>query len=97
MKKGFEWSVNLLFAVILGIIAAGMFWAVLSEKPPPQDAEPVKLSGGCNNNENCENNLNGSSCIVIYPGNFVPFCGCLSNDDCVNRRSGICDSNNKCK
>ena len=96
MKKGFEWSVNLLVAVILAVVAAGIFWSALSGKPSPAKAETVKLNEGCNNDGDCINNLDGSKCLTIYPGDFVPFCGCLTSNDCLNKRSGNCGSNNKC-
>jgi len=96
MKKGFEWSVSLLFAVILGVVAAGVVWAGLTGKASAAPAEPVKLTKGCNNNDDCINNLDGAKCLVIYPGDFTSFCGCLTSEDCSNRRSGICGSNNKC-
>lgn len=92
MRKGFEWSVNLLIAVILGIVAVGIFWAALALKPPPSNSETIKLNEVCKTDDDCLNNPDGAKCLVIYPGDFTPFCGCLTNKDCVNRRSGICDS-----
>jgi len=97
MRKGFEWSVNLLVAIILGVVAAGIFWAALAGKTPPTESEPVKLNEGCNNPDDCINNPDGSICLVIYPGDFTSFCGCYNSTlHCLNRRSGICGSNNKC-
>jgi len=96
MRKGFEWSVNLLVAIILGVVAAGIFWSALVGKTPPTKAEPVKLTEGCNNDNDCLNNLDGAKCLVIYPGDFKSFCGCLASEDCLDRGSEICGSDNKC-
>ena len=96
MKKGFEWSVSILIAVILAVAMAGIIWAGLTGKTPIANAEPVNSAKGCNNADNCLNNLDGAQCLVIYPGDFTPFCGCLESEDCLNRRSGFCGSNSKC-
>ena len=99
MKKGFEWSVHLLVAVIIAVIAAGILWAGLAGKTPmakATDADTAKLSKGCDNENDCVNSLDGSKCLVIYPGDFTPFCGCLTSDDCLNTGGKLCGSNNKC-
>lgn len=97
MLKGFEWSVNLIVALILAVIAAGVFWAALAGKTPlTANAEPVKLDESCKNDNDCTANLDGPKCLVIYPGDFTAFCGCLASIDCAGRRSGMCGSNNKC-
>jgi hypothetical protein len=40
--------------------------------------------------------LDGPQCLLVYPGDFTPFCGCLTSTDCLNLRSGVCGSSNKC-
>lgn len=95
MRKGFEWSVSLLVAVILGVIAAGIaFSAVQGKTPPVANEEVTEITEGCNNNDDCENDADGSRCIIIYQEGFAPFCGCLTSDDCGG---GFCGSNNRCE
>ena len=96
MRKGFEWSVSLLGAVVLGIVAAGIFFSVINlSKAAPKDPEKLTLNEACNNNDDCKNNDDGLKCLVIYPGDFIPFCGCLTSEDCKIGR--FCGPNNKCK
>ena len=99
MRKGFEWSVNLVAAVILGVVAAGIFWSALNGSTAPvayASPTPVKLDNSCKSDNDCTSNLDGARCVVIYPGDFNAFCGCLMSLDCAGRRSGVCDSTNKC-
>jgi len=98
MKKGFEWSIQVFATIVLGVISAGIFYAALSGSTPPANAsnENITMDTSCNNDNDCTNNLDGSKCMVIYPGEFESFCGCLTSADCVDRRNEICDSNNKC-
>ena len=100
MEKGFEWPVLLIGAIILVVISAGIFWAALAGKTPPiASAEPdetVSMDKSCKNDNDCTSNLDGTKCMVIYPGDFTSFCGCITSAECVDRRSGACGSNNKC-
>jgi len=93
MRKGFEWSISILFALILAVVAAGMMWAALTGKASAAPAEPVKLTKGCINDNDCLNKVDGSKCLVVYPGDFTSFCGCLTS---VNCKVGNCGSDNKC-
>lgn len=97
MKKGFEWSVSILMAIILAVVMAGIVWSALAGKTPPvTSAESNVQENGCNNANDCLNNQDGGQCLVIYPGDFTPFCGCLVKGDCLNRRNDFCGSDNKC-
>jgi hypothetical protein len=93
MSKGFDWSVSLLMAVILGIVAAGVAFAAISFKAPPVKAEVTQPTQGCNSNADCANNIDGRKCMTVYPGSFEPFCGCMFDNECA---TGVCSSNNKC-
>ncbi len=96
MKKGFEWSIYLMVAVILFTIAVLIFWSALQGESPPE-AQPVEIEKkSCRSNVDCKNDLDGARCLVIYPETLEPFCGCLTNEDCENRRSGVCGPENKC-
>lgn len=97
MRKGFEWSVSVLMMVIFAVAMAGIFWAGLMGKASAAPATSGDLETNlCNNAKDCLNNLDGAQCLQIYP-NITQFCGCVENEDCLNRRSGICDTNNKYK
>jgi hypothetical protein len=95
MKKGSD-EINLMIAVILGVIAAGIFWSALAGKTPPSKEEGLSLNNYCNNEQDCSTNPDGSQCMVTYPDNLNPFCGCITSKDCINKKSGVCGSNNKC-
>ena len=96
MKKGFYWSVSALFAVILGIVAAAIGVAVISGDTPDvaYGKAPETVMRACNNDDDCENNVDGLRCIIVYPESFEPFCGCWNSDDC---KSGVCVSSSKCR
>jgi len=47
----------------------------------------------CKTDNDCLNNKDGTKCLTVYPGDFTPFCGCMTNNDCI---SGICGPDNKC-
>lgn len=47
----------------------------------------------CKNHNECWNSKDGTKCITVYPGDFTPFCGCTTDDDCL---SGSCGPENKC-
>ena len=93
MRKGFEWSVNLVVMIILLIVAVGVFWGALNPVgyATPENGETESKT--CTTNEDCVGNPDGSKCLQIYPGDFVPFCGCVTNVDCGG---DICGSDNKC-
>jgi len=41
-----------------------------------------ELNKICKEDKDCKNNKDGHRCMMTYPGNFVPFCGCTKNSDC---------------
>lgn len=47
----------------------------------------------CKNDNDCEGNSQGIKCLLTYPGDYVPFCGCLTDADC---NVGKCGANSKC-
>ncbi|MFH1474115.1 MAG: hypothetical protein ABIE55_04485 [Candidatus Aenigmatarchaeota archaeon] len=47
----------------------------------------------CKTHEDCLNQEDGTRCITVYPGDFQPFCGCMTDADCI---MGSCGSDNKC-
>lgn len=96
MKKGFETSIYMVGAVLLAIIAGAIVLSALYGKAPPVDQNSKPFSSGCNNEGNCIDDLDGSKCLMVYSEGLTPFCGCLVNDDCLSKRSGICGSNEKC-
>jgi hypothetical protein len=92
MKKGIEWSINMLGAVILLIIAVALWWSALSLDRQIESEDPVDETI-CRTADDCANNVNGGKCLVIYTDYVTPFCGCLTSEDCTE---GYCGSNNKC-
>ena len=94
MRKGFEWAVNIMIALILFIVAVGVFWAAIRGETPPVDSEPVEPSKTCLSDDDCIGKADGNKCLVIYPGDFTAFCGCITNDDC---EVGFCGEDNKCE
>jgi hypothetical protein len=93
MKKGIEWPINLLGAVILLIIAVGLWWSALSLDRGIESENPVD-EAICRTPKDCASNVDGSKCLVIYADYVTPFCGCLTSDDCME--GYYCGSNNKC-
>jgi len=94
MRKGSEQAVALLLALIFGVFAVALFWfafGTTSSPPPPE--KPPETS--CRIDDDCAGNPDGLKCLQLYPGDFEPFCGCITNDDCINDR--LCGPENKCK
>jgi len=92
MRKGFEWSISLLIAVVFLVFSVGIFWAQISGQKTTfneEEMEEIKTET-CNSDSDCPGN---QKCIQIYPGDFTPFCGCITNSDCDG---GICGPDNKC-
>ena len=121
MRKGFEWSISILIAVVLLIFSIFIFWNYIAGSRPPQCNDGVDNDGdglidypndpectdendnsesdltlekqSCDTDADCQDNPDGSRCLQIYPGDFKPFCGCISNNDCGGY---VCDPDNKC-
>ena len=97
MRKGIDWSINLLGAIVLVVMSAALIGPTLINPVKAKDTETQPTSETvCKTADNCIDNLDGARCMVIYPDDSSPFCGCLKNEDCLNRRSGICGSNSRC-
>lgn len=90
--KGF--SISLLVAVILVIAAVAMIYYGFSGNVIGRPPTPEPQQQGCNINDDCFNNENGTLCLIIYkPGNpMTPYCGCIYDNDCTE---GVCIEN-KC-
>jgi len=96
MRKGIEWTINLLVAVILLIVIVALFWAgINSTGTPPQSDFQSSTVGQCSNDQDCTDNKNGTICIQIgdFQSDLKTFCGCLTNQNC---KSGVCGEDNKC-
>jgi hypothetical protein len=89
------WSVNLLVGLILFLVTIGVFWMTIkpASSKVVEDSPTEKKEEVCKTDDDCTANPGGNKCLIIYPGNFVPFCGCLTDDDCTG---GYCGSDNKC-
>jgi len=95
--KGFDIAPVVVGAVILAILAIAFvnnFWTSTTIKKDTETEEPV--DEGCKRDDDCIDNPDGSICLLIYPGDFSLFCGCLKNEDCKDKRSGVCGAENKC-
>ncbi|MEM3609837.1 MAG: hypothetical protein QW076_02940 [Candidatus Anstonellales archaeon] len=94
MKKGLEFSINLIVAFILFILAVIVFWLAFNPVGKVEEARGLKTDF-CKTDTDCSSNIEGTRCLITFPGdyNFTPFCGCLTTNDC---KVGYCDSNNKC-
>ena len=90
-----------LFTILIGLVTIALFVPVIKgELVNPGPLEEVNIETYCNTDEECENNYNGSLCMTLYPEYNLPFCGCVTNEHCqsgVIERSGICQSDYKCK
>ena len=90
-----------LMTVLIGLIVIAIFAPTIKgESINPYPAQEINLQETCNSDTECEKNYNGSICITTYPDYYLPFCGCITNDDCQSglvERSGVCLSNHRCK
>lgn len=99
--KGYELTIYVVGAAVIFIISIGLVWGYVSGNLR-KSGKPTNIaiaSNVCRNHEDCSTptiNPNGALCIQIYPGNFTSFCGCIINEDCINRRGGVCGSDNRC-
>ncbi len=96
MRKGlFELSVQILIALLLLIVAVSVFLFPVEKIKAATEAEPENPleEKACISDEDCENNPDGSKCVIIYPENLEAFCGCWKNEHCMG---GICGPDNKC-
>ncbi len=89
---------QLLAGVILLILAVAfvsgwMFKAATSE---PISEDGGIQDEGCRTDSDCADNQDGSRCLIIYPDASDLVCGCLFNEDCLDRRNGFCGTENKC-
>ncbi len=76
-------SIVLLMAFIFFFIMVAVFYAGFSGKYPSDTVVGYRPGEDvCKIDDDCKNEEDGKRCIVIYPGDFKPFCGCLTNDDC---------------
>ena len=90
-----------LMTVLIGLVVIAIFTpSIKGEVINPYPAEEIDLKKSCNTDKDCEKDYEGSICVTVYPDYYLPFCGCVTNDDCQSglvERSGICQSNNKCR
>jgi hypothetical protein len=93
-------SVDTLTLIFLGfifmILFVGLIVVGVSGKNLPYSTKTNPEEIHCKTDAYCLNNPKekGNKCLLIYPGDFVPFCGCLTTEeDC---KVGSCGSNNKC-
>ena len=93
MRKGFEWSISLMLAVILLVFSVAIFWNAIAGKTTASASPTTIPKQGCDTDTDCLGNPNGLKCLQVWPGDINPFCGCISNNDCG---VGVCGTNNKC-
>jgi hypothetical protein len=95
IMKGTDWEIILVAFVFMILFVSLIFVSTVSSKPPTESTTNVTEKKYCKTDEDCVNNSKekGKRCLLIYPGDFVPFCGCLTSEDC---KVGNCESNNKC-
>ena len=90
MRKGD--STIVVMSVILLIIMIYIF-SVGLQGEPSEGGEFKKEGSACYKDEDCLEHEDGNKCLLVYPGNLEPFCGCLTNADCDSDK--YC-SNNRC-
>jgi len=94
--KGIEPEIILVAFVFMilfvSIFVIGIFGRPSQTKTTATTTEEKKY---CKVDLDCVNNAkeNGERCLLVYPGDFIPFCGCLTSQDC---KVGSCDYSNKC-
>jgi hypothetical protein len=87
-------EIYLVAFVLMILFVAVAFVAILGRPSTKMESESIKEGiNTCKTDEDCEDNDDGLKCLLTYPGDFVPFCGCLTSADC---NSGTCGPNNKC-
>lgn len=96
MRKGFQWTVNMLMAILLLIFTIMIFWSVMTPNTSAQRGEVKKDVVECMSSADCAESSRGSACMMIYPDNYEAFCGCSVNEDCAGKRSGVCGYDNRC-
>ena len=98
MRKGVESNVvQFVGAFLILVISALIVWGFFVGKSyGTSEKETEVKTQGCDTDSDCDENIDGAKCLQIYPEYFTPFCGCLIDEDCLNKRSGVCGSNNKC-
>jgi hypothetical protein len=90
-----DWEI-ILVAFVFMILFVSLMVASISGKPSPyQNTTKPEEKKYCKIDEDClkDDKENGKKCLLVYPGDFIPFCGCLTNEDC---KVGNCGSSNKC-
>ena len=94
--KGTEWEIILVAFVFMilfvSIFAIGIFGRPRQTTTTTTNTEENKY---CKIDLDCviDVKATGERCLLVYPGDFIPFCGCLTSQDC---KEGSCDSYNKC-
>jgi hypothetical protein len=101
MKKGlFQTPLHGIFMILLLIVAVALFFFPVQEisaaATGAEEAQNPLEMKICKIDEDCQDNINGSKCVIIYPEKLEAFCGCYKNEHCVGRGSGICGTDNIC-
>ena len=92
MRKGD--STIVVMSVLLLIIMIYIFSVGFSGKTTGEEPiDPKKYKSACYEDEDCIEHEDGNKCLLVYPGDLEPFCGCLTNADCDPNK--YC-SNNRC-
>jgi hypothetical protein len=87
-------EIYLVAFVLMIIFVAVAFLAIMGRPSTKLESESIREGiNTCKTDDDCEDNEDGLKCLLTYPGDFVPFCGCLTSEDC---ESGACGPNNRC-
>lgn len=76
--------VELMAAVILGAVVAGVFFMMFFTKADITTARASVVGGVCEAHTNCQGDPDGKLCLSINSG--PRDCGCLENADCPSNR-----------
>lgn len=97
MRKGLDWHITLMMAVILFVFSVVILWDALAGKTTASASPTTIPKQGCDTDADCQTNPDGAKCLQVWPGDINPFCGCYNSTlHCIGRRSGICGTNDKC-
>jgi hypothetical protein len=101
MKGYMDLALMALMTVLIGLFVIAIFVPISQgDIINPYPVKEVDFKETCNTKSDCDKNYKGSLCLTVYPGDYLPFCGCVTNDDCQSglvQRSNVCLSNNRCK
>ena len=95
MKGYVEAVTAALILFILGVAFTATFLGRSATKDP-LDEDAGLTPKGCTSEDDCTENLDGLRCLLIWQQETSRTCGCVYNEDCDGRRSGLCGTGNKC-